>query len=72
MVSKELEKDIKEFFPKGESERIINLINNYDSFERNSKSSEYQLTRLAVNKLKKAKKLLEYEDIQKIIKRTRR
>lgn len=71
-MDKELKELIIKFFPKKESERIINLINNDGYMVRNSFSTEYQLTLRAINKLRTAKELLSYKEIQNITEVKRR
>ena len=66
-MNEELKKLIEKYFPTKESERIMRLIENDGEMIRDSNSSEYKLTLRAINKLRTAKKLLDFEEVQNIV-----
>lgn len=66
-MDKELKQLIESYFAPKESQRIIKLVENNGVMVRDSMSSEYKLTLRGINKLRKAKKLLEYEEIRNIV-----
>lgn len=68
-MNEELDKLLQKYFPKGEYARIKTLIENQGQMKRDSGDSNYKLTMRAINKLKCAKALLGFKQIQMILKR---